>query len=242
MKAAALLAAFCHLAHAQTAPIAFEVATIKPSEPGVVASPTRQSGLRINGDRVDIRDFDIRYALGQAYRVRPIYVFGEDWITKAKFDISAKMPEGATPAQVPEMLRALLVERFGVRMHTETRQMPVFVLRVAKGGHKLRELPPDAPRGSRVESIGASASFAGLRDPLIDQTGLTGKYEIALNPELIFAGIGGRGGVTRDPLDDSDALARMQEAVVPLGLTIERARIPSEVVVIDYIEHTPTGN
>jgi uncharacterized protein (TIGR03435 family) len=86
-----------------------------------------------------------------------------------------------------------------------------------------------------LESIGAAGSFAGLRNPLVDQTGLTGKYEISLNPTLIFGG-------TRDPIDDSDALARMQEAVEPLGLSIERARIPTEVVVIDHIEHEPSGN
>lgn len=248
MKAAALLAAFCFSGLAQTAPIAFEVATIKPSEPGVVASPTRNSGMRITGDRVEIRDFDLRFSLGQAYRVRPIYVFGENWITTAKFDISAKIPEGATAAQVPEMLQALFTERFGVRMHRETRQMPVFVLKVAKGGFKLKELPPDTPNSSRnssgsmvmvgtLEAIGAAGSFAGSRNPLVDQTGLTGKYEIALDPALIFAGL-----ANRDPLDDSDALARMQEAVAPLGLTIERGRVPEEVVVIDHIEHTPTGN
>lgn len=148
------------------------------------------------------------------------------------------------------MLRALFTERFGVRMHTETRQMPVFVLRVAKGGFKLKELPPDTPNSSRnlpgsivmvgtLEAIGAAGGFAGLRNPLIDQTGLTSKYEIPLNSNLIFAGIA-KGG--NDSLDDSDALARMQEAVEPFGLTIERARIPSEVVVIDHIEHTTSGN
>jgi uncharacterized protein (TIGR03435 family) len=46
----------------------------------------------------------------------------------------------------------------------------------------------------------------------------------------------------RDPVDDSEAFARMQEVVASLGLTIERARIRSDVVVIDHIEHAPSPN
>jgi uncharacterized protein (TIGR03435 family) len=242
MRALIVVTVACLACSAQDAPaaVAFEVATIKPSD------PAGRPNMQTTGDRVDFRGLALRIPLGQAYGVRPIYVLGEDWLD-TKFDIAAKIPAGATAQQVPEMLRALLTERFGVKMHTETRQMPVYVLTVAKGGFKLKELPPETPNAVRnapgsmvnvgtLDSIGAAASFAGLRGPLINQTGLTGKYEVPLNPALIFA------GGARNTIDDSDALARMREAVEPYGLNIDRARIPTTVVVIDHIEHTPTGN
>ena len=231
---------------------AFEVATVKPTPnyppytaADITAGRRRAIGLRIEGDRVEIHEISLRYTLGQAYRVRPIYVLGENWLD-TQFDIAAKMPAGASARHVPEMLQTLLTERFGVRAHRETRPMPVYVLTVAKSGLKLKELPPDTPNATRnapgsmitvgaLESIGAAASFAGLRQPLIDQTGLTGKYEIPLDPALIFGG-------TRDDVDDSDAFFRMQEAVRPLGLNINRARVPTKVVVIDHIEHSPAEN
>jgi uncharacterized protein (TIGR03435 family) len=233
-------------------PVGFEVASIKPTPnypPYTVADITagvrRPVGLLIEGDRVEIHEMTLRFTLGQAYSVAAIYVFGEDWLD-TKFDIAAKLPVGASAKQVPEMLQALLTERFSVRLHKEVRSMPIYVLTVAKNGLKLKELPPDTPNSTKnapgsmisvgpLAAIGAAGSFAGLRRPLIDQTGLTGKYEIPLNPALIFGG-------TRDNLDDSDALARMQEAVQPLGLNISRAAQPTQVVVIDHIEHTPASN
>jgi uncharacterized protein (TIGR03435 family) len=226
----------------------FEVATIKPAaETPVGQRPVL--GLQVTGDRVEIRGLGLRFSIGQAYGVAAIYVFGEDWLD-TKFDIAAKMPVGATAKEMPAMLQELLAERFGLRVHREKRQMPVFAMTVAKGGLKLKELPPDTPNGSKntpqvmttigpLSAIGAAASFAGLRQPLLDQTGLTGKYEIPLDSALIFDGI--RRGVVND-LDDSDALARMQQAVEPLGLKIERARVERDVVVVDHVEHAPTGN
>ena len=100
-----------------------------------------------------------------------IYVFGEDWLD-TKFDIAAKIPAGASTRQVPEMLKTLLGERFGVRVHKEIRSMPIYALTVAKSGLKLKELPPDTPDAARnapgsmitvgpLASIGAAGEFRG---------------------------------------------------------------------------------
>ena len=239
MKCALLLALSCLASWAQSNPLTFEVATIKPSDPSVRAA------IQTQGDRVEFRGVAIRVPLGQAFHVRPIYVFGEDWLD-TKFDIAAKLPAGATAQQIPEMLRALLTERFGIRMHTETRQMPVYALTIAKGGFKLKELPADSPAAIRnsngamvmvgtLDSIGPAASGNRI-GPIINQTGLTGKYELSFESSLLFP------KAAPDPLDDSDGLARMRQAVEPFGLNIDRARIPTEVVVIDHIEHIPTDN
>src|SRR4051812_47171270 len=98
MNYALLLTLSCIACWAQNGPLAFEVATIKPSD------PSGRPVIQTQGDRVEYRGVAIRVPLGQAFRVRPIYVFGEDWLD-TKFDIVAKLPAGATAQQVPEMLR-----------------------------------------------------------------------------------------------------------------------------------------
>jgi uncharacterized protein (TIGR03435 family) len=60
-----------------------------------------------------------------------------------RFDIQANMPDGSNKDQMPEMLQALLADRFGMKIHKEQREDSVYALVVAKGGHKLKESPPD---------------------------------------------------------------------------------------------------
>jgi uncharacterized protein (TIGR03435 family) len=62
-----------------------------------------------------------------------------------RWDIQAKLPEGTNKDQVPEMLQALLAERFKLKVHKESREQPVYGLVVAKGGSKLKEAKPDEP-------------------------------------------------------------------------------------------------
>jgi uncharacterized protein (TIGR03435 family) len=238
------------LAQAPKAP-AFEVATIKPFPEGAPIAPVAgRRPIEVVGDRFSTYGMSVRFIIGQAYGVAAIYVFGEDWLD-AKFDIDAKIPAGASEKQIPEMLRTLLAERFGLRIHRETRQMPIYALTVAKGGLKVKELPPNTPDSRKtvdgrtvntatLEYIGAAGSFAGLAHPLRNMTGLSGKYEISLDPALIFAGIP-TGNAGRD-IDDSDAVSRMRQAVAPLGLEINSAKQPIDAVVVDHIEHTPKEN
>src|SRR6185295_4279657 len=96
------------------------------------------------GARVDIGYLSLADLIPIAFRVKPFQVSGPDWLNAQRFDILAKLPEGATKEQVPEMLQALLAERFQLKVHRENRELPVYGLMVAKGGHKLKESPPDA--------------------------------------------------------------------------------------------------
>ena len=68
-----------------------------------------------------------------------------------RFDVLAKMPEGATKEQVPEMLQALLAERFKLAIHHDTKELSVYALVVGKGGPKLKESPPDPPAPAPAE-------------------------------------------------------------------------------------------
>ena len=79
-----------------------------------------------------------------AYRVKPYQLSGPDWMTAERFDVLAKMPEGATREQVPEMLKALLAEPFKLAVHRESKEHAVYALVVGKGGPKLKESAPDA--------------------------------------------------------------------------------------------------
>jgi uncharacterized protein (TIGR03435 family) len=75
-------------------------------------------------------------------------------IESDRFDIDAKIPPGTTNEQFNLMLRNLLVERFGMVVHRETREMPIYELVVAKGGLKMRA-PEKAPAGAQAESPAA---------------------------------------------------------------------------------------
>jgi uncharacterized protein (TIGR03435 family) len=83
-----------------------------------------------------------------------------------RWDITAKVPEGADPKKIPEMLQALLRDRFQMKMHRETKEFPLYGLVIGKGELKLKESPADAPLEGgeppkRSSNIAASGSSAG---------------------------------------------------------------------------------
>jgi uncharacterized protein (TIGR03435 family) len=138
-------------AFAQTAPkLQFEVATVKPAgplDPMAIRSGKMRVGMNIDKARVDIGFLSLADLIQAAFKVKQHQVVVPDWAKNERFDIVAKIPDGGTKEQVPEMLQALLVERFGLKFHKESREQNVFALVVAKGGHKMKEssAEPDAP-------------------------------------------------------------------------------------------------
>jgi uncharacterized protein (TIGR03435 family) len=135
---------------------AFEVASIKAAAPPNAkdaASGRIHVGMNIDAARVDLGFMSLADLISVAYRVKPHQVSGPDWMVTQRFDILAKIPEGATKEQVPEMLQALLAERFGLAAHRENKEHPVYALVVVKGGPKIKEAtsettppPADAPK------------------------------------------------------------------------------------------------
>ena len=81
------------------------------------------------------------------FRVKPYQVQGPDWMAQQRFEIQAKIPDGVSQDLVPEMLQALLAERFKMTYHLDKKELPVYALMVGKGGLKLTEASstPDAP-------------------------------------------------------------------------------------------------
>jgi uncharacterized protein (TIGR03435 family) len=151
---------------AQTPPPQFEVASIRPSAagpPGQVAA-----GVHLDGAQVHIAALTLKEYLGIAYRVKYSQIAGPDWIGSDRFDIAATIPAGAKPAQIPEMLQALLADRFQLKFHREKKDLPVYALVPGKGPLKLKEVQPDQAQGKAPEpiNIAAGGSAAGVSENL----------------------------------------------------------------------------
>jgi uncharacterized protein (TIGR03435 family) len=144
----------------QTPPpaLAFEVASIKPSEPvtqAMVAAGKLHLGMKIDGARVDIGNFALMQLICKAYDVKTYQVTGPSWLlTGQRFDIIGTLPPGATKEQVPQMLQTLLAERFKLTIHRDAKDQSVYALVVGKGGIKMK--PAEVP----VSADGAEANPA----------------------------------------------------------------------------------
>ena len=95
-------------------------------------------GMSADGAMVKYTNITLRDCIRGAYRVRDFQIFGPDWMTKARFEISAKLPPGASADQIPEMLQALLAERFKLEIRREMKEQNVYALMVGNGGAKLK--------------------------------------------------------------------------------------------------------
>ena len=127
--------------------IAFEVATVKPASMPTAADAAAGKihvGMNVDAQRVDIGFFSLRDLIMVAYRMKPYQVVGPDWMLSQRFDVQAKLPDGGSREQVPEMLQALLADRFKLAVHRDTKEHNVYALVVGKGGPKLKDAAPDA--------------------------------------------------------------------------------------------------
>jgi uncharacterized protein (TIGR03435 family) len=103
--------------------------------------------LTMDGGRVDYACIPLPNLIAYAFGIPQNRVAGPDWMADQRFDIVAKLPQGAPEALVPEMFQTLLADRFKLTIHRENKEQPVYALVVAKGGLKLKEalLAADAP-------------------------------------------------------------------------------------------------
>jgi len=121
--------------------VQFEVASVRPRP----EQPEREvaTGAQIGPRQVRLEYVSLKDCIAIAYRVDLAHVVGPDWIASTRFDIAAALPMGATRQQVPEMLQALMAERFKLRIHRETREFPAYELGLAKPDAKLDPATPD---------------------------------------------------------------------------------------------------
>jgi uncharacterized protein (TIGR03435 family) len=153
-------------ASAQSAPKAFEVATIKQVPPSqmtaqAIAAGRVRPGVNVAGSRVDIGFASIADLIRTSYELKPYQVEAPAWASTERYDITAKLPDGATKDDVNAMVQTLLAERFGLTFHREKKDKPVYALLVR-----------DA---SKVPAADANADAAVKTDeaPLISSGGTT---------------------------------------------------------------------
>ena len=257
-----LLAALAPLlTDAQPSAPKFEVASIKPA-------PTRPShvGIKLDGARVDIGYWSLKQLLLRAYALQPAQVSGPDWLDTARFDILARIPAGATPDQLPQMLQSLLADRFRLVAHRETRPLPAYALIVAKGGPRMKRAASDSGEPQPVDtgrildslwSGEAAERPFGLTASHVDGADL--HLEFAKLPLSALAQI--VASYLRTPVIDDTRLAGTYQATLDfsigsspegdasivstvqrLGLKLERRTAALTVLVVDRVERTPTEN
>jgi uncharacterized protein (TIGR03435 family) len=134
----------------QEAPsVAFEVASIRP-RPTLrqIGAPSLPPSVKVTPGRMDLTSVMLRSLIPMAFGVSVDDVEWPEWVTAThvldhpRFDIQATIPAGVGRAQVPAMLRTLLVERFGLVARSEARPKSVYALVVQPAGHAMREVEP----------------------------------------------------------------------------------------------------
>ena len=216
----------------------FEVASIRPSNSVLTYAVIP----RKNPDRYALTNASLLDLIRDAYSVRELAVAGgPDWIRRERFDIMAIAPESQF-SQHRLMLQTLLAERFALRVHRETRQVPVYELVKARSdgrlGPNLKQSTADCSQvkcymdsgvaGLRGTSIAwpqiLDNGFASLDRPLIDKSGLSGLFDIT----FLWAPL--------DASDDRPGQVLITAAHDQLGLKVQPAVGPVEQLVIDSAE------
>ena len=150
------LASFTAFSQAPPAHPEFEVASVKPSDQS--AALQLRLGVHIDGAMVNYTGLTLKDYIRTAFKVKDSQISGPDWLGTERFDVIAKLPAGASRDQIPEMLQALLADRFKLTLHRESKDFSVYALVVAKSGLKMKESPPDA------EAEGDNAASKGNVD------------------------------------------------------------------------------
>ena len=225
-------------------PPAFEVASVKTNTSGSGSSSSNGSKGQTVFTNLTLRQFVTR-----AYNIKDFQLTGPDWMGNIRFDITAKYPGETTNEQRAVMLQTLLAERFNLAVHRESKEMPAYVLVLAKNGPKREEGKPGGVSTSsnrgRFEDKGVS--MAGLADqlarqlerPVADKTGLTGVYNLRLEwtPDDQPAGKGD--GAAGEPALGPSIFTALQEQ---LGLKLQTQKMPVEIIVVDHVDRTPIEN
>jgi uncharacterized protein (TIGR03435 family) len=240
----------------------FEVATIKPTPPDWSSARfIRMQSAR----RFVAKNHALKTLIAAAYNLTPRAISGgPTWVDSDRYDILAESPSGVRPNldEQMSMLRKLLADRFKLTFHREQKEFSVYALTVAKNGSKLKEstVSPDASpegppplvfvvspqslhlpgRNATMAELASVFQRAALDRPVIDKTGLSGRYDFDLEftpDETQFD----RAFTNRANADDAakpGLFAAMQEQ---LGLRLEATRGPIEALVIDHVER-PSEN
>lgn len=245
-----------------TAQPRFEAASIRPVEAGRVGGAVVRGGPGSSDPGLaTLENIDLFSLVAMAYGVERHRISAPVWLNTTRFNITSRVPAGASVEDYRQMLQALLAERFGLAVHHEQREIQMAELVVAKNGPKLKESAPDpgaiatdgvqppAPRAGPPPGYHGPVNmtlpresmerFAGLLSGLFDQpvmnnTGLTGVYDITLHALV---------GSNPPNADAVNAPPALIDAVQDqLGLRLVPKKSVIDVLVVDRMEKIPTEN
>jgi len=226
----------------------FDVASVKIPPPHVVGQPYNIVIGLIQNDTVTFTNASLADCIRFAYRLSSnLQLSGPEWITSAesRYNIVAKAAPGVTRAQIPQMMQALLEERFKLAFHHEQHVLDYLALITAKGGPKMpqgNDAPASAPPGihgqlwivSNRIPMGVVVSLLSryMRALVVGQTGVHGEFEV----KLVW---------TPDdrPIPDDERGPSVFAAVEEqLGLRLVSKKGPMDVLVVDGAQKIPTEN
>ncbi len=225
----------------------FEVATINPANP----NRTNGGGFIVGGHRLVIESQTVNDLISLAYAVHPKQIAdGPAWLGTEKFDIEgqAEQPGVANLHQIQEMLQKLLAARFDLKLHRDKRELPIYAIKLAKGGPKITRSAENAyglpsqsghGQGSQQQRKFANNSMsdfalgmqAYMDRPVVDETGLPGRYDFTLKWTPYNS-------QTNEPNAAPDIFTAVQEE---LGLKLEATKGPADVLIIEHVER-PSAN
>ena len=241
-------------------PLRFEVAAVKPAAPNQIGALTQYG---VPGGEFRMRNVPLKQMVETGLAVPDYALKAPSWLQSVSFDVHAKLPNRPANAKLPnqgydwkeqaEMLKALLVERFGLKWHEETGIVPGYELvtdkkvlvqpatlmerMLGRGGRSWGASGisgTNMPMSELAERLGEA-----LGRPVVDTTHLTGGYDVKLawrpSDDATVAELK-RHGYDADNLPDSVFTAVREQ----LGLRLQPAKVPSKVIVIDQINRKPT--
>jgi uncharacterized protein (TIGR03435 family) len=230
----------------------FEVATIKPAPQG-----QQGQGINVNGSEFRTRNTSLAQLFTFAFGLHLKQVSGlPSWAETDRFDILAPLPEGGRPndVQLRTMMQNLIRDRFGVSFRKEKRELSAYVIGIGKNGSAGVKMVKNDSKGTlpgfgsqglgRLRARNATMSdfasflqFRVLDRPVIDQSGLSDRYDFTLDwtpDEFQFADAPAaqRSAIPTGPDAPPDLLTAVQEQ---LGLKLESTKAPADVFVIDKV-------
>lgn len=239
---------------------AFEVASIKPTPDDWLGG----RWIRMQSAHQFLaRNHALKTLVAAAYSLSPQAISGGPaWVDSGHYDIVAKAPNEIQPNldEQMAMLRQLLVERFNLTFHREPKELSIFALSVGKSGPKLHEstespdASPEGPpplifvisppvvrltgRNATMAELASVMQRAALDRPVVDKTGLTGRYDFDLEftPDQTQFG----GGLERGT-DDSPKPGLFAAMQQQLGLKLEATKGTVDMLVIDRVQR-PSEN
>jgi uncharacterized protein (TIGR03435 family) len=233
---------------------AFDVASVKVSQAGTEGGPRRRAGIQVSPGTVTMRNASLRTCIRWAYHVSEFQVLGPDWLDSERYEIAGKAARPATEDELRLMMQALLRERFKLTLHHQTKELGAYLLVPGKNGPKVHESTTEGDSSIDINQRQLTVSVQRtpvsqlvdmlsnvLRAPVIDMTGLKGRYDLSLNVAKYAADMAAPGkSVESTPMDPMALVTTVLQA--ELGLKLEAKKMPLDVLVIDRAEKSPVEN